>query len=46
MRLNSVVEKKMEDVMLLVMRGRVSSMPKYQSRNPILEDRDDDDQNE
>ena len=29
--------------MLLVMRGRVSSMPKYESRNPILEDRDDDD---
>ena len=46
MRLNSVVEKKMEDVMLLVMRRRVLSMPKYQSRNPILEDRDDDDQNE
>ena len=46
MRLKSVVEKKRENVMLLVMRERVSSMPKYQSRNPILEDRDDDDQNE
>ena len=34
--------------MLLVMRGRVSSMPKYESRNPILEDchDDDDDQND
>ena len=30
------------------MRGRVSSMPKYESRNPILEDchDDDDDQND
>ena len=36
----------MEDVMLLVMRGRVSSMPEYQSRNPILDNHDDDDQNE
>ena len=46
MRLKSATKKKRDDVVLLVMRGRVLSMPKYQSRNPILEDRDDDDQNE
>ena len=28
--------------MFLVMRGWVSSMPKYQPKNPILEDHDDD----
>ena len=42
----SAAAKIREDVTLLVMRGLVSSMPKYQPRNPILEDRDDDDENE
>ena len=46
MRLKLAIEKNMDDVMLLVMRGWVSSIPKYQSKNPILEDHDDDDQNE